>query len=1145
MNPFVHLHCHSDFSLLDGASQVPALVKRVKSLGMNACALTDHGNMYGAIAFYSECKAAGVNPVVGIEAYVAPGKMTEKDKEQDNPFHLTLLCQNEVGFKNLIKLTSASWLVGFYRRPRIDLEILEAHRDGIICLSGCASSEFGRAAVGGELERARVVLEKLSRLFGDRFYVEVQNNGLKIQGVHREVAYDLAGKLGLPLVATSDAHYLTREDAFPHDLLLCINTDKVLNDPKRIRYGDEDEEGNVAVTVNQFHVCSQDEMYERFKGKEEAVRRSQEIADRCNLELDFKKRHFPIFVPETGQTPEEFLRELCWKGAKERYGETLPDEVTKRLTYELDVVCRMGFATYFLVVWDFVRFAVEKGIPCGARGSAAGAIVSYVLKFSHIDPLEYELLFERFLDPNRKEAPDIDIDFCQRRREEVITYVMEKYGENSVAQIATFGRMGAKQAIKDVGKALGAKLSLTTRLADMIPHGPKVTLAKVLKLSPDLKKAMEAPDVKQIIDAAVRLEGTNRQAGVHAAGIVITPGDLTDYVPLHRQTKKQGGAITTQWVMGDIEKAGLLKMDFLGLRTLTVLDECVKLIRKERGIRVLLQKIPKDDKWTFRLLQSGDCKGVFQMEEVGIQKLLKRLKPDRIADITACTALYRPGPLEGGMVASYVERKHGREAVQKVHPIMDKILEETYGVMVFQENVMRILNVLGGISLSDSYKAIKAISKKKQDEIDKYQAAFVAGAVEREMGQEKAEEVFSQIAKFGSYGFNLSHSASYAWITYQTAFLKANFPAEFMAAVLSSEEHRPRLLSFIRETRRMGLKILPPDVNSSYAGFGVTGGKITFGLASIHGVSAYPINEIVRGREKGKFKSVADFCTRIVGEKVGRFHVEKLIKAGAFDGICEHRAQGMSDMDAWFSESGTQKRLRKNGQTSIFDWLEEEQEVKGKEVAEWTDKEKMQHERDALDFYFSGHPMAKERNLVRKFARYYVSELNGKQDGVQVSVGGVLVRTERKQYKKPRDGNTHFGLGVIEDQSGECPVTVWGNVLKKCDEVWHAGQIVIIEGVIERKEDGVSINAHSVIGLTGAMANRIAEIHLMVRKVEEIEQIGPILRAASGETPVVVTLVDEQDRKCVCTAGKVDRAKIDLNGLRKVLGDDGVDFVAR
>ena len=749
--PFVHLHCHSHYSLLDGASRIPELIQTVKNQGMNSIALTDHGNLYGAVEFYRECTKEGINPIIGYEAYVAPGKRTEREgakRRGEAGYHLTLLAKNLTGFHNLIKMSSTAFLDGYYYVPRIDKELIESHSEGIICLSGCASAEFSEYILQDRMDEAKELALWFHKVFGDNFYVEIQDNGLDIQKQCAEGAIDIANKLGLPLVATCDAHYLKQDDAPAHDVLLCINTKRTLNDRDRMR-----------LDTDQFYIRPPEEMYSSFPGQEEAVKRSQEIANGVCIDIDFTARHFPVFTPPENKTDEDYLRELCEAGLKERYGDSPPQVAVDRLNHELNTIFKMGFASYFLITWDFVRYAIEQGIPNSARGSACGAIVSYCLKLSHVCPLEYNLLFERFLDPNRSEAPDIDIDFCQDRREQVIQYVREKYGDASVAQIATFGTMAARAAIKDVGRVLQIPLDRINKLTSLIPKQLGITIQEALDQSTEFKAEYDNDtEIKRLLDIAMKLEGTNRNAGTHAAGVVIADGPITNHVPVHRvnakDTKDTKAVITTQWVMGDLETMGMLKMDFLGLRTLTLLDNCLKLIKKTRGKEIDLHTLSLDDEETYKLLQRGDAKGVFQLESDGIRELLKRMKPDNIRDIIAIMALYRPGPLGGGMVDAYVNRKHGRETPESIHPVVDEILKETHNVMVYQEDIMRILNRLGGIDLSRAYACIKAISKKKHKIIAKEKIAFIEGAVERGFEKEKAEHVFAQIEEFAKYGFN-------------------------------------------------------------------------------------------------------------------------------------------------------------------------------------------------------------------------------------------------------------------------------------------------------------------------------------------------------------------------------------------------------
>jgi DNA polymerase-3 subunit alpha len=1174
--PFVHLHCHSHYSLLDGASRVPELAERVKELGMNAVALTDHGNLYGAVEFYQECKAAGLNPILGYEAYVAPNKRTDREARRrgDAGYHLTLLARDRTGFRNLVKMASVAYLEGYHYVPRIDKELLAAHKEGLICLSGCASGEFSEFLLKDQLYEAMRLAEWFAQVFGKHFYVEIQNNGLDIQRHCAEGAIDVANRLGLPLVATCDAHYLTQADAPAHDVLLCINTGKLRSDENRLRYGS-----------NLFYVRSPEEMYALFPGQEDAVRRSQEIADDVAIELDFKKRHFPVFVPPDCKKPEDYLRELCEQGLRNRYGESPAPAAVQRLEHELNIICRMGFASYFLIVWDFVRFAREHGIPAGARGSACGALVSYVLKLSHVDPLEYDLLFERFLDPNRSEAPDIDIDFCQDRREEVIAYVKQKYGEQSVAQIATFGTLAARAAIKDVGRVLDVPLERVIQLTRMVPTRLGITLDEALKESPDLRTEYETdPKVRELIDIARKLEGTNRNAGTHAAGVVIANGPITDYVPVQRVVRKgeagraseaeseeaEGSAssrprstgtreavVTTQWVMGDLEKVGLLKMDFLGLRTLTLLDNAVRLIEKTRHEKIDLFKLPLDDPETYALLQRGDAKGVFQFESDGIRELLKRLKPDNIRDIIACTALYRPGPLGGGMVDAYVNRKHGRERPSYPHPVMEEILGTTYGVMVFQEQIMRILNRLGGIELSSAYACIKAISKKKQEIIDQRRAEFLKGARERGVEEAVAREIFDLICYFGGYGFNLSHSAAYAYVSYQTAYLKVHYPAEFMAALLSSEiddgNKRDILVEHIEDARKLKVEVLPPDVNASEPDFTVVEGKILFGLTAIKGLGRGAAEEIVRARkEGGPFRDLFDFCERIDQRIVSRAALERLVKAGGCDRFGPRAALMHALPGALQAASETQEDKRR-GQRNLFEVLDGGDErptaAALPDVPEWSDAEKLKHEKEALDFYFSSHPLAQHEDDLRRFATHSVEQLRHLQTGQEVILGGMLTQLRFQNTKTARNGNTRYLRCKLEDFTGLVECVMWPDDFARYKDEVHEDRVCFVKGNVERTREEPGLVLSRILSIEQAQRELTRGLWLMLRLgvhgPEHVDGIRRILEGARGECPVLLVVRDGAGKRGVLKLGEefnVSPVKVDVAELEDLLGRGSVKF---
>ncbi len=951
---FVHLHCHSHYSLLDGASSIERLVSRTVELGMNALAITDHGNLHGALEFYSAAKAAGLNPIIGYEAYIAPGSRFQKDagNQKDSSYHLTLLAQNKQGFANLLQLATKAYLEGFYFKPRIDRDLLAAHSEGILCLSGCLSSEFSRSLIGGghgqsdSLEQGRQVAGWFQKTFGDRYFVEIQDNGLEVQQQVTGAALDISRELGIPPVSTCDCHYVNREDSVAQDILLCVNTGRFRSDASRMR-----------MDSNEFYLKSPTEMHAAFAGLDRttataAADRSQEIANSVAIELDLGKRHFPGFDVPSGRTASEELRRLCVEGLHERYAEVpkrwtaaqvavsgssttetgleLHGQVTERLDRELGVIDTLGFSSYFLIVWDFVRYAREQSIPAAARGSGVGSLVAYSLYLSHVCPLEYDLLFERFLDINRREAPDIDIDFCKERRGEVIEYVKQKYGEANVAQIGTFGTLAARAAIRDVGRALGMPIPRVDAIVAMVPDQLGITLEKATSPGSQLIAACEAdPEVRELVDLAGRIEGLARNVGTHAAAVVIADRPLVEYVPLQRVTGKED--VITQWAMDDVEHAGLMKMDFLGLRYLTVVAKTVEIIHATGGqIKIDPLAFPLDDAPTFALLCRGETKGIFQLESGGIRDLLQRMKPDHFLDIVAVNALYRPGPLEGGMVDDYVAVKHGRKRAEYRHPVMKDLLEETHGVMVYQEQVMRILERLGGIELSSAYTCIKAISKKKIETIAAFREQFVDGANAKGLSKQQAKELFGLIEKFAGYGFNKSHSTAYALLAWQTAYLKTHWPVEFMAALLSGDitgrnfKKKDALVEHIEDCRRMGIEVTPPDVNASGVDFTVANGRIVFGLSAIKGCGVPAATAIgVERQRNGPYRSLDDFCSRLDPSVVNKTAAESLAKAGAMDSLGPHRAAILAGIERAMAAGASRLADRKSGQKNLFDVFEE------------------------------------------------------------------------------------------------------------------------------------------------------------------------------------------------------------------------------
>ncbi len=1164
---FCHLHLHTHYSMLDGFNRIPPLVEQTKKLGMNACAITDHGNLYGAIEFYTECKKGGIKPVIGYEAYLAPGSRFDRNSKGELGFstHLTLLAKNATGFKNLIKMSSAAYLEGFYRNPRIDRELLEAHKEGIVCLSGCLAGEFNQYIANNKPQEAEKTAKWFRKVFGEDFYIEIQNNGIALQDQCTPVAADIAQKLGVPLVATADAHYLCSEDARAHDVLFCINT-RQMHDPRKKKYPEER-------MANPYFVRSPEDMYRLFPDYADAVARSQEIADRVDIEIDFKKRYFPVFEAPDAKTPAEYLRELCEQGVKERYGDNPSEAVKKRLDHELGVITKMGFETYFLVVWDFVRFAREQGIPCTARGSGCGAIVAYALYLSHVCPLEYDLLFERFLDPNRSEAPDIDIDFCQDRRELVIEYVKQKYGENSVAQIGTFGTLAAKAALKDVGRVLDVPLERVNFMCKLVPMKGAIakSLQEALDESPDFRREYDQdPQIHDMVDLALKLEGTNRNVGTHAAGVVIANGPITNYVPVQRPPKKGGEdnpdastTMTTQWEMGIIEKVGLLKMDFLGLRNLTGLDNCVKLIKRTRGETIDPMKFPLDDVETYKLLQRGDAKGVFQLESEGIRELLKRMKPDNIRDLIAVLALYRPGPLEGGMVDEYVECKHGRRQPVYPHPVMEEVLGETHGVMVYQEQIMRILNRLGGIELAKAYACIKAISKKKQETIDERKIDFVKGCNEGGLTTEQADEIFELIVKFGGYGFNKSHTAAYAQIGYQTAYLKAHYTAEYMAALLSSEiddgNKRDVFIDHIADARKLGIDVLPPDVNRGMADFDVQNNRIIFGLTAIKGLGRGAAEEIVRARAAGgKFKDLFDFCERVDRRVVPKAAVEKMIQAGAFDALGKRSAQFAAVTKAYASadERAAEKR---RGQTGLFDEMEGD-DADGAtnnglpDVPEWPETERLKFEKEALDFYISSHPLAQHDDQLRRFRTHDAGPLakNGK-NGILAQVGGMITNLDVRTANKGRNIGRKYAMFRVEDFTGSVRCILWSDEYSRFKEVIESDFVGLFEGELKWGEGRAEpdFNIKKVITIEEARAEFTKSMVLKVPYTEDdedlrkLDAVSLILKRYRGSCPVYLSVRDGAGKQVQLKLNdefKINPALLKLEELEMVLGQGAVIF---
>ncbi|MFW6158701.1 MAG: DNA polymerase III subunit alpha [Planctomycetota bacterium] len=1044
---FVHLHVHSHFSLLDGACRLDDLVGRAAELGMPALALTDHGNMYGTIQFWQAAQEAGIKPIVGYEAYVAPGRRTEREAGGmgDAAFHLTLLAENNTGYHNLLKLATTAFLDGFYYKPRIDKEVLAEHADGLIGLSGCLKGEVPRLLLTGSFDDALAAARSYVDILGrENFFVELQYNGIDEQERILEPLCELAEALGVGTVATNDIHYMDRTDSRAHDALLCINTGKTLGDRQRMRF-----------QTDQFYFRTPDEMREIFGRFPGAVENTARIAGRCDAGMDFSDFHFPVFEPPGGKSAEQYLRELAEEGFRRKYPGPTP-ETRDRFEYELGVIHDMGYDTYFLIVWDFVRFCRENGIPAGARGSGCSSVVGYCLGISAVDPIRYNLMFERFLDPERKEMPDFDIDLCERRRGEVINYVREKYGAENVAQIITFGTLGARAAVRDVGRVLGMPLPQVDRIAKKIPGGLNVTLQDALDQEPELQRMREDdPDVRELFDIALRVEGLNRHASTHAAGVVIADRPLREYTPL---CTPGGGEVTTQWPMNDVATAGLLKMDFLGLRTLTIVQTAVELIRANRGEELDIDAVPLDDPKTYELFQAGDTTGVFQFGSSGIRAMLQKLKPDKFEDLIAANALYRPGPLGGGMVDEFIRRKHNPEIITYEHPVLEECLGESYGIMATQEQVMLMVHKLAGLSMSRALSLVKAISKKNTEYIEETRADFIEGAIANEVPRALAERIFELIVFFGGYGFNRAHSTAYAMLAYRTAYLKAHYPVEFMAATLTCESGTiDNVIKFVEEARDMGVEILPPCVDHSRSEFTVEEGKVRYGLSAIKGVGEKAAEAIVAARrEYGDFQSFYDFCDTVDLHAVNKQVVEALIKCGAFDCFEARRSQLMLVLEPALRIGAAAQQDRERGQMALFGdtsdpQVEQAATAAMPDVPEWPEGKLLANEREALGIYVSSHPLARHEGFLKTFSTLQADAAARAEDATPIFIGGLVENLRTTITKSGRSAGKPMARFTLEDLTGSIECVMFAEDYERAGDHLEPGQPVFLRGFVSHR----------------------------------------------------------------------------------------------
>jgi len=1067
--PFVHLHLHTEYSLLDGAVRMKALMKKASELEMPAVAITDHGNLYGAIEFYQEAKRAGIKPIIGCEAYIAPSSHKDRTTaRRDSAYHFTLLATNETGYRNLVKLVSTAHLDGFYHRPRIDKLLLAQHSAGLIGMSGCLASEINTALQREDVNKAKALVGEYRDILGpENFFIELHDHGMAEQKKCNCMLTQFAKEFGLGLVAANDVHFLRREDQAPHDVMLCIRTGDSVSNENRMHY------------LPELYLKSPAEMSELFREFPEAISNTIRIAERCNLELEFGQTKIPQYPVPKGTTREATLRELCAKGLRERYGEraSSDNDLKNRLEYEIGVLENTGFVDYFLIVWDFMHFARERGIPVGpGRGSAAGSLAAYVLRITDIDPLRYGLIFERFLNPDRISPPDIDLDFCEVRRGEVLEYVRQKYGERRVAQIITFGRLKAKRAVKDVGRAMGLSYNDTDRLAKLIGNEPNTTLASAIERNPDLRKAISSDQlVRDVWKYAQWVEGFSRDAGVHAAGVVIGDCDLSDYVPLGRA---KTGEVITQYSMNPLNDLGLLKMDFLGLSTLTIIDNTLTLIhQRERDFNI--DNIPLDDQRAFDLYNRGETIGLFQMESGGMTSVSKQFDVRRIDDIMALIALYRPGPMD--LIPDFIKRKKGLTKIRHEHPLLEEITAETFGVMIYQEQVMAAASKLGGYTLGQADLLRRAMGKKDREKMALERQNFVQGCARtNKIPEKKANAIFDLLEKFAGYGFNKSHSAAYGVISYQTAYLKANYSVEFMAGLMSNEiNNTDKIGIFVGECKRMGITILPPDVNRSALKFTPEDGTsfqladgsdpssktcataIRFGLAAIKHVGEGAMESAIAERERsGAFKSMEDFCCRLDPRVANRKMLESLIKAGAFDFTGSNRAELFSRIEEALGCSAAAHRDRASGQVSLFDDLPDQTGGPSSRIlVHWTEHERMSFEKELLGFYVTGHPLDAYVTQLSNGKFQTIGSLGELPDRAQFRIAGALTQVDRKFTK--REGKP-FAVVFLEDLTGSLEVVLWNEVYVKVSESLLLGRVIEIQGTLDKRDDAMRATAQKV-----------------------------------------------------------------------------------
>ncbi len=1104
MSSFVHLHNHTEYSVLDGATKISALVKKAAEYKMPSVAITDHGTMHGCADFYLEAKKHGVKPIIGFEAYLAPTDRFDRTNTgmRNAYYHLILLAKNDEGYRNLMELTSRGFTEGFYYKPRIDKDLLRKFSGGLVCSSACLKGEIQQAIMKGNIDKAKKAIEEYQSFFekGD-FYLEIMDHNIPEQAEVNKELINLSREMNVPIIATNDCHYLEQKDAYAHDVLLCIQTGSTINEAKRMRF-----------QTREFYLKSQQEMESLFSHVPEALKNTLEIDEKCNLEIDFSRRLLPHFTLPEGFTNDKYLEHLCNEGLKKRYP-TVNDTIIDRLNFELSVIEQMGFVDYFLIVWDFIHYSKREKIPVGpGRGSAAGSIVAYLLGITDIDPLKYDLLFERFLNPARVSMPDIDIDFCYERRGEAINYVVQKYGKNNVAQINTFGTLGAKAVVRDVGRVMGMEYNEVDKIAKLIPNEIKISLKKAVKVNPDLQNLYNNDNqVHTLIETALSLEGNIRNTSTHAAGIVISEKPLTNYVPL---CTASNGEISTQYSMKIIEKLGLLKMDFLGLKTLTVLDHTVKFIKKSQNIDIQLDKIPLDDPATYKLLEHGKSIGLFQLESSGMREILLKLQPNRFEDIIALVALYRPGPLGSGMVDDFIKRKHGITQSTYELPELEPILKDTYGIILYQEQVQKISSVLGGFNLGEADLLRRAMGKKIKEEMDQQRERFLKGAAELKFPAKISEEIFDRMAKFAEYGFNKSHSAAYALIAYQTAYFKANYPEEFMAALLSSEMTNPdKITLYLEESKKMGIEILPPDANHSFAKFTVDNKNIRFGLNAVKNVGSNAVESIIRAREeKSPFVSLYDFTKKVDPKQVNKKVIESLVKCGAFDTLGFKRSQLFEIIMPAIEKANIEHEDEVRGQFSLFGSEDDQNNIFEEQdhlpdIPEWSKNDMLQHEKALLGFYVTGHPLDQYKKIFEMCNFQKINGLKKLVTGKNIKIAGIC---STLKITTTRRDNSKMAIMSIEDYNDTVEVLAYPKTFANCQDNISVDTIVMIDGKLEINDERVKIIADDIVPIKNILTKKLSSLKIKISSdmidESQIEKLQKIISHYPGRCPVFFDL---------------------------------------